>query len=395
MTVTLRQLHRTLQKRVAGGVQHSLADGLNYFTGSLWTARQRQGHSLHEISYRACFKPQLPAFFIELLTQPGEIVLDPFMGRGTTPIQSALMQRVAYGSDINPLSLILTEPRLRTPSLSAIEQRLREIPTRARVKPNERELEVFFHPQVLRRLVAMKAWFGERERSGTLDSADKWIRMVAANRLTGHSPGFFSVKTMPPNQAVSLQTQRRINATHGRVPAAKDIGEIIIKKSRRLLRSGALNGGGAHRLRCAPAFELSYIKPGTVSALITSPPFLDMVDYHQDNWLRCWFADIRQDEVHISRHRSTEAWKQFVADCFREFYRIMKPGGIIAFEVGEARKGQVLLEQQVAAAVAALPFKVLAVLVNQQAFTKTANCWGVSNNRQGTNTNRVVLLTKV
>src|SRR5262245_54935688 len=50
------------------------------FVNEFWTARQRQASSLHEISYRACFKPQLPRFFIERLTQPGDAVYDPFMG---------------------------------------------------------------------------------------------------------------------------------------------------------------------------------------------------------------------------------------------------------------------------------------------------------------------------
>jgi tRNA G10 N-methylase Trm11 len=54
------------------------------YVNEFWTAKQRAAHSLHEISYRACFKPQLPRFFIERLTQPGEVVYDPFMGRGTT-----------------------------------------------------------------------------------------------------------------------------------------------------------------------------------------------------------------------------------------------------------------------------------------------------------------------
>ena len=51
-----------------------------------WTSRQRSAHSLHEISYRACFKPQLPRFFIDRLTAPGETVYDPFSGRGTTAL---------------------------------------------------------------------------------------------------------------------------------------------------------------------------------------------------------------------------------------------------------------------------------------------------------------------
>src|SRR5437868_6927339 len=54
---------------------------VDYFINEFWTAKQRAANSLHEVSYRACFKPQLPRFFIERLTQPGEVVYDPFMGR--------------------------------------------------------------------------------------------------------------------------------------------------------------------------------------------------------------------------------------------------------------------------------------------------------------------------
>ena len=78
-------------------------DGVDFFVNEFWTAKQRQASSLQEISYRACFKPQLPRFFIERLTQPGEVVYDPFMGRGTTVLEAALLGRVPCGCDINPL----------------------------------------------------------------------------------------------------------------------------------------------------------------------------------------------------------------------------------------------------------------------------------------------------
>ena len=58
------------------------------------------------------------------------------------------------------------------------------------------------------------------------------------------------------------------------------------------------------------------------------------------------------------------------------------------------RRGKVLLELLVWVAAEGLPFERLAVLVNQQEFTKTANCWGVNNNVRGTNTNRIVLLRR-
>ena len=83
-------------------------DNLTYYVNEFWTSRQRQAGRIHEISYRACFKAQLPEFFINGLTEAGDTVHDPFMGRGTTPIQAAVMRRRAIGVDINPLSVLLT-----------------------------------------------------------------------------------------------------------------------------------------------------------------------------------------------------------------------------------------------------------------------------------------------
>jgi hypothetical protein len=87
-------------------------------------------------------------------------------------------------------------------------------------------------------------------------------------------------------------------------------------------------------------------------------------------------------------------WEHFVRRCFHEFARVVCPGGHIAFEVGEVRGGTVLLERSVVASVQGLPLTPLGVMVNDQAFTKTAHCWGVGNNRRGTNTNRIVVFRR-
>src|SRR5437867_4946336 len=61
-------------------------------------------HSWHP--FPAKFPPALPRLFIENLTTPGEVVLDPMMGSGTTLIEAASLGRKAVGFDIDPLSLI-------------------------------------------------------------------------------------------------------------------------------------------------------------------------------------------------------------------------------------------------------------------------------------------------
>jgi len=363
-------------------------EGIPYFVNEFWTAGQRRGHALHEISYRACFKPQLAEFLITRLSAKGDSVYDPFMGRGTTPLQAALQQRKPVGNDLNPLSILLTKPRLAPPSLQAIAARLGEIDWSAG-GIERADLLAFYHPETLRQICALR-----HRLLGEADAVDDWIRMVAINRLTGHSPGFISVYTMPPNQAVSIEAQVKINARRGQTPPPRDVAQLILKKSRALLAEGSPPPHPGGLLGSFDATHTPFIADASVRLIVTSPPFLDIVDYSADNWLRNWFAGIDPDGVKIAAHRSEVAWSAFVRACFVEFARLTAPGGHVAFEVGEVRGGAVRLERLVWQAVEGLPFERLFVLLNSQEFTKTSHCWGVHNNAKGVNSNRIVVFRR-
>jgi len=383
-------------KSFGSSSRESLLTDVPVFANEYWTSKQRDAHSLHEVSYRACFKPQLPRFFIERFTQSGDTVYDPFMGRGTTLIEASLCGRSVIGNDVNPLSRMLVEPRLEPPRLAQITQRLSKI---SLVPSSESpdDFLAFYHPTTLAQLVALRDYLLHRRSSGELDAVDRWIWMVAINRLTGHSSGFFSVYTLPPNQAVSVESQRRINERRNQTPPKRDIVELLIRKSRALLadlRTTSPSGQKTALLNCS-ASATPDIPDGSVDLTVTSPPFLDIVNYAEDNWLRCWFAGIDPRAVQISIHRKLDQWTDFICDCFAELSRITKPGGHIAFEVGEVRKGRVRLEEAVLSAAAPHPLRPLAVMINEQDFTKTAHCWGVDNNAGGTNSNRIVIFERL
>lgn len=364
--------------------------GIPFFFNEFWTARQRQAHSIHEVSYRACFKPQLPEFFISRLTHPGDTVYDPFMGRGTTPVQASLMGRSAIGNDVNPLSTYLTRPRTNPPPLPTISARLKKIDWQ-HAGETFSELLTFYHPETLQEILALRTYLLERETSGALDSVDDWIRMVAVNRLTGHSPGFFSVYSLPPNQAVSVEAQRRINEKRQQTPPRRSVPDIIYKKSVSLLSDGRPPAGLRTLFTTRSAEQTPELGTASVHLVVTSPPFLDVVQYAADNWLRCWFVGIDAKAINIAMHKKSTDWSAFVSRCFLELGRVVTPGGHVAFEVGEVRNGKIKLEELVLEAIPRTLFEPLSVIVNVQEFTKTANCWGVANNAKGTNTNRIVL----
>ncbi len=382
--------------KLGTATQKVTRDGLPYFINAFWTSRQRQAHSLHEISYRACFKPQLPEFFIDRLTVPGGGVLDPFMGRGTTPVQAALMGRHPIGNDINPLALLLTRPRLSPPPLSAVMRRLDDV-TWDQAEEIRQDLLAFYHPSTLRRLCALREWLLREAplANAAPDPATDWLRMVAINRLTGHSPGFFSVYTLPPNQAASIANQIKINRKRHQVPPLRDISAIVLKKTRQLLDDGPPGAHPRASLGVGSSTNLAHVPTASVSLVVTSPPFLDIVQYAQDNWLRFWFAGIDATTVEIATHRTEAAWEAMIRSTLSELARVLRPNGHVAFEVGEIRHGKVLLEQATWRAAEGLPFARLGVMVNQQEFTKTARCWGVDNNTKGTNTNRIVILRRL
>ncbi len=88
----------------------------------------RWGHKLHSVcSYMAMFPPSLPHYFIEKCTRPGDMVIDPFSGRGTTALQACLTGRVGVGNDLNYLAYILTKAKVNVPDVTSVYDRLSEL----------------------------------------------------------------------------------------------------------------------------------------------------------------------------------------------------------------------------------------------------------------------------
>jgi hypothetical protein len=183
----------------------------------------------------------------------------------------------------------------------------------------------------------------------------------------------------------------------------KETKELIIRKSKALTND--VSSQQRIQLSTIAKRALFLIKDArwtdeipdeSVQLTVTSPPFLDVIQYIEDNWLRCWFNNIDIDEVekNITITKSITQWCNVMGDVFKELYRIIQIGGCVAFEVGEIKDGKIKLDEYVIPLGIKAGFCCEGIVVNCQSFTKTSNIWGVKNNAKGTNTNRIVVFSK-
>jgi hypothetical protein len=203
---------------------------------------------------------------------------------------------------------------------------------------------------------------------------------------------------------VSRESQRRINEKRNQSPEYRNVSTSILKKTSSLLRTlspadreNLATAGRSALFLSRDARETPAIANASIRLTVTSPPFLDVVQYPKDNWLRCWFNAIDDQAVGrtITMARTLPEWIRVMRGVFHELRRITTPGGFVAFEVGEVRKGSVKLEDAVLPLGNDAGFQPVCILINRQQFTKTAHIWGVGNNTGGTNTNRIVLFKKI
>lgn len=370
-----------------------------------WTSKQRQMHSLHYTnSYRASFKPELPDFFIKKLTKPGDRIGDPFGGRGTTILQASLSNRKGVSNDVNPLSERLTYPKLNPVTLPEITSRLSEIDFECNDidLSTEEDMSMFYHDLTYKELLSLR-----KHLANNRTDVDRFIEMIAISRLHGHSNGFFSAYSFP-QISIPKSNQAKINKTRNQEPDYRPISQRIQRKAANSLRSGNIEqlktNSINQKLTIGDSRDLRDWESESVDLIVTSPPFLNQVDYIQDTWIERWFCNISSSDVvgRIVQTPDLENWMSFISDTLKELHRVVVPGGYVAMEVGEIRYqglllnlDEILVYLTCSSAYNLKDFKVKEIFIQSQNFTKLANCFKVANNKLGTNTNRIVLMEKI
>jgi len=374
------------------------------YEGEFWTSKQRKMHPIHySISYRASFKPELPDYYIRRYTKnKTQIIMDPFSGRGTTVLQANLLGYKAIHNDLSPVSYFIVRSRQNIPSYEEFIDRINQINfQKKRKEPSSEEKErfyPFFHPDTYKELLNLR----EEYLNNKNDSVLQYIMFIALSRLHGHSDGFFSAYSFP-QFSILPESQKKNNLKRNTKIIYKDIKSRIIKKykqdhSKELPKEYQISKFNEYYQ--LDSRNLYSIPDNYVDLIITSPPFLDKVNYKQDNWLRAWFIGVEKElmDLPLGIYSSLDDWLEFIKQSLEEMIRVLKPSGRIVLEVGEVKyKNQIIyLENEIAKIVQDCFYNVYIdeIFINIQNFSKLSHCWKVDNNKKGTNTNRCIVLKK-
>lgn len=80
---------------------------------TVWSFKTRGNWATHNGNYRGNWSPYIPRNLILRYSKEGDTVLDPFLGSGTTLVETKLLKRKGIGIDINPDSIKISQENLR------------------------------------------------------------------------------------------------------------------------------------------------------------------------------------------------------------------------------------------------------------------------------------------
>lgn len=229
---------------------------------------------------------------IQAYTAPGDRVLDPFLGRGTTLAAARALGRSGTGCEINPVAWVYAATKLDPAPEAAVLARLGELEAIAAARePSEPGgLEEFFRwafcPGALHFLTVARS-----ELDWKACRTDRTLMALLLVDLHGNAGHSFSnqmrqTKSMSPEWSVAWWKER------GLAPEPKDVPAMLRAKIAWRYRYGTMTGTGRPRAILGDStVELARLSDGSNNRhrlLLTSPPYHGLVNYDRDQWLRRW-----------------------------------------------------------------------------------------------------------
>jgi DNA modification methylase len=329
-------------------------DGGTTNKGPLWHAvSPRWGHAAHAMcSYQGMFPARLVHYFVQRHSRPGDLVVDPFSGRGTTVLQARAEGRRVIGNDLNPLAYVLTRAKVDPPDWTRIAAFIDEL-EREYERPTDLdfadEIEMLFHENTLAQL----AYVRSRLLATPMTEWSSEEAMVAAciagilhgsHRSDGTSQ-YLSI-SMPNTFSLAPAYVKKFIREKQLIKLDQDVFSLLrIKVARQYL--DPMDGLPGR------AFNLDAVKflgdpsiTGSADLLLTSPPYLKVVNYGTSNWIRLWWLGLdgvarnggdgrKALDAELDHGHRYEPYRDFMLGVLQGISNTLKKTGVAAVVIGD------------------------------------------------------------
>lgn len=240
--------------------------------------------------YFTMFPLDFPLSVLRRHASPGEVVVDPFCGRGTTNFAARVLGLETYGVDSSPVAYAIAAAKLANVGADEVvqlAQRLLQESTQVGELPDDEFWRLAYHPEVLQEICILR----EALLSDCSSDAHVALRAIILGALHGPQqktfPSYFSnqcPRTYSPKPRYATKFWR----ARGLTPQRVDVLEIIERKARRCFAGIERANGRVILGDSRKSAILEAVKKA--DWVITSPPYYGMKTYVSDQWLRHWFV---------------------------------------------------------------------------------------------------------
>jgi hypothetical protein len=277
---------------------------------------------------------------IHKYTAAGDMVLDPFAGRGTAIFSASAMGRRGVGVEISPVGWIYAKTKLTPAPLERVEERLTEIAEAGSGYADQaRSLPTFFKkcfsPSVRRFLLAARAQLDWRRCH-----SDRTLMAILLVYLHGKEGQALSnqmrqTKAMSPRYAINWWEE------HGTKAPKLDVVAFIQQRLRWRYAKGVVQTDGSRVYlgnsipllpQLAPRMREQAIPKAKL--LLTSPPYFGVTNYHYDQWLRLWLLGFETDAYvtrgpHQGRFAHPDRYQSLLKEVFGRAARLVERDAVV------------------------------------------------------------------
>ena len=294
---------------------------------------------MHHLSpYIGKLKSVIASDLISQYSQPGDLVVDPFCGCGTVPLEAALLGRRIFASDSSAYAITLTNGKLRAPTtlkealetLDSLLVRSESLPL-PDLRSVPRWVRDFFHPCTLKETLRFTTFLKQKQEC--------FFLAAILGILHHQRPGFLS---FPSSHLVPyLRSDKFPRGVYPELYEYRAVSDRLRAKVERTLKRPPEKPLERLIIGIQKSVVETVNLPDSIDCVVTSPPYMNALDYVRDNRLRLWFLDSSYGEIEERGLTNLSGFKNAMRILATKLETRLRIGGYCIFVVGEKkmRKG--------------------------------------------------------